>query len=64
MTNTTKKEQLSALIDFCKDSKKLADANMRTCVGFKSWETRNYYFQMWRYFSKKEKELQAQLESC
>lgn len=56
-------EELAAIIEFCDGAKKVADANMRTCVGFKAWEARDEYFQTWRYFSKKEKELKAQLEA-
>lgn len=56
-------EELAALIEFCEGAKKTADANLRLCIGFKSMEARNEYFQMWRYFSKKEKELMEQLEA-
>lgn len=56
-------EEFDALIEFCEDAKRVADANKRVCVGFKGLEKRNEYFQEWRYFSKKEKELKAQLEA-
>ena len=56
-------EELDALIAFCEDGKKTADANRRLCIGSKALEKRNEYFQQWRYFSKKEKELKAQLEA-
>jgi hypothetical protein len=56
-------EELTALIAFCEDMKKYEDANLRLCIGFKSWEKRDEHFQAWRYFSKKEKELREQLES-
>lgn len=54
-------EELEALIALFEDEKKTAEANMRLCIGFKAIEKRNEYFQMWRNFSKKEKELKAQL---
>ena len=56
-------EELAALIEFCEGAKKVADANCRLCIWFKSLEKRNEYFQEWRYFSKKEKELKSQLEA-
>lgn len=56
-------EELAALIEFCEDAKQIADANCRLCIGFKSLEKRNEYFQEWSYLSKKEKELKAQLEA-
>lgn len=56
-------EELTALIEFCEDAKQIADANRRLCIGFKSLEKRNEYFQELRYFNKKEKELKAQLEA-
>ena len=56
-------EELTALIAFCEDGKKVEDANRKLCIGFKSLEKRNEYFQEWRYFSKKENELKAQLEA-
>lgn len=65
MSKTQQKtaEELTALISFCEDGKKVAAANERLYVGFKGYEMRNKYFQEWRYFSKKEKELKAQLEA-
>lgn len=56
-------KELAALIELLEDEKKTAEANMRLCIGFKALETRNEYFQMWRNFSKKEKELREQLEA-
>ena len=56
-------EELTALIAFCEDMKKVADANRKLCIGFKSLEKRNEHFQAWRYLSKKEKELREQLEA-
>lgn len=55
-------QKLTALIAFCEDMKKSEDANLRLCIGFKSWGERDEHFQAWRYFSKKEKELREQLK--
>lgn len=56
-------EELTALIAFCEDMKKVEDANRKLCIGFKSLERRNEHFQAWRYFSKKENEFREQLEA-
>ena len=56
-------EELTALIAFCEDMKKVEDANCKLCIGFKSLEKRNEHFQAWRYFSKKENEFRQQLEA-
>lgn len=56
-------EELAALIEFCENAKKTADAEIRLYVGNSHLEQKNEYFQEWRYFSKKEKELKAQLEA-
>lgn len=56
-------KELTALIAFCEDMKKVEDANRRLCIGYKRLEKRNEHFQAWRYFSKKENEFREQLEA-
>nr|DAH96738.1 MAG TPA: hypothetical protein [Caudoviricetes sp.] len=55
-------KELTALIAFCEDMKKVEDANRELCIGYKSLEKRNEHFQARRYFSKKEKELKVNYE--